>query len=70
MSYLYTTTDAAQKLDMPVSTLLSMEQRCAVGPFQRDSSGRRLLTDEDIEQVRRYLEGRKRANGTATTDEG
>jgi DNA-binding transcriptional MerR regulator len=56
---LYTTSSASLTLLIPQNTLLSLEQRGVVGPWQRDSIGRRLLTDEDIAQVRRYLESRR-----------
>ena len=63
MSNLYTTSTAGQKLGIPQQTLIGIERRGAVGPFQRDSVGRRLLTDDDIVQVRKYLDDRKRAQG-------
>jgi DNA-binding transcriptional MerR regulator len=63
MSNLYTTSTASRKLDIPQNTLVSIERRGAVSPWQRDSIGRRLLTDSDLEEVRRYLESRRRTQG-------
>lgn len=64
MSNLYTTSTASRKLGIPQNTLVSIENRGAVGPWQRDSVGRRLLTDSDLEEVQRYLKSRKRVQGT------
>ena len=55
---LLTVTAAAQRLGIPPSTLKDLERRGLVGPFLRDSGGRRLLTSADVEAVRHYLEAR------------
>jgi DNA-binding transcriptional MerR regulator len=57
---LYSTSSAAFMTGVPQATIISMERRGAVGPYQRDSNGRRLLTDEDIDQLRAYAEDRRR----------
>lgn len=52
------------KIVFPKNTLLYMEARgCFGAPFQRDSAGRRLLSEGDIKRVCQYLEGRKAAQG-------
>lgn len=65
----YSTTGAAQRIaelrqaPFPPNTLAVMELRGAIGPFARDSAGRRVLVEEDIQTILRYLEGRRRAQG-------
>ena len=63
LGMLHTTSSASIELGIPVSTLLSLEARGACGPWQRDTANRRLLSDDDIADVRRYLVARKRAQG-------
>ena len=55
---IYTLTGAAQALSIPPATLRDLERRGVVGPFQRDSASRRLLTPADLDAVRHYLETR------------
>lgn len=55
------TSSAARKLGIPSSTLLGLERRGVVGPFQRDAAGRRLISDEDLDAVRTYIEQRDSA---------
>lgn len=55
---LLTVTAAAQQLGIPPSTLKDFERRGLVGPFLRDSGGRRLLTSADVDTVRHYLQTR------------
>lgn len=56
-----TSSSAARKRGIANSTLLGLERRGVVGPFQRDASGRRLLSQADIDSVRVYLERRDAA---------
>lgn len=53
-----TTSSAARKLGIPQTTLLGLERRGVVGPFQRDAAGRRLISESDLNDVRAYLESR------------
>lgn len=60
-----TTSSAARKLGIPTNTLIGLERRGVVGPFQRDAAGRRLLSEADISAVRKYLDGKKRPLASA-----
>ena len=60
---LHTTSSASIELGIPVTTLLAWEARGAVGPWERDRAGRRVLTEEDLTQVRAYAQERRRAQG-------
>lgn len=60
-----TTTSASVKLNIPPGTLIGLERRGVVGPFQRDAAGRRLLNEEDLDQVRAYLVSRGRTRVAA-----
>jgi DNA-binding transcriptional MerR regulator len=62
---LYTTSTAAAMTGIPLTTIVSLERRGVVGPFQRDSSGRRLLREDDIEQLRAYAEDRRKRKEAA-----
>ena len=59
-----TSSSAARKLGIPLSTLIGLEKRSIVGPFQRDAAGRRLISAADLDKVRAYLklrDGRRTA---------
>jgi hypothetical protein len=43
--------------------MIAGEARNALGPWERDSSGRRLLSDDDIAEAARYFSGRLRMQG-------
>lgn len=51
---MYTTSTATRMTGVPPTTILGLEKRGVIGPFQRDSIGRRLLTDDDIEALKVY----------------
>ena len=60
MAILETTSSAAQKLGIPAPTLIGLERRGVVGPFQRDAAGRRLITEKDLKALRAYLDSRQK----------
>ncbi len=59
---LWTVGGAARELEVAPETLREYEKKGLVKPM-RDTSGRRLLTDEDLDMLRRYRESR-RGRGT------
>lgn len=61
----YTLAAASLALQIPNSTLRSWRYKGAIGPWPIDASGREILTAEDLEQIRTYAEGRRRAQGLA-----
>jgi DNA-binding transcriptional MerR regulator len=65
METLYSTSQAAQLLGIPQRTLTSLEQRHAVSAWYEAPCGHRLLTEDNLEEVRQYLKSRKRIQGTA-----
>lgn len=51
---MYTTSTATRMTGVPPTTILGLEKRGVLDPFQRDSIGRRLLTEADIEALKAY----------------
>lgn len=51
---MYTTSTATRMTGVPPTTILGLEKRGVLGPFQRDSIGRRLLTEADIAALKAY----------------
>lgn len=58
---IFSSSSASRELGIPQSTLLSLEARGAVTAFRRDDAGRRLITQENLREVREYLERKKAA---------
>jgi DNA-binding transcriptional MerR regulator len=63
LKMLHSTSSASRLLGVPISTLRSWEVTGAIGPFQRDGGGRRVITEADILQIRAYMNGRRLVQG-------
>lgn len=61
----FTSMAACFELRLPYGTFVSLERRGAIGPFERDSSGRRLLSSEDIERIRQWMAEHPRPRAVA-----
>jgi DNA-binding transcriptional MerR regulator len=59
----YSSSGAAQLLGIPKTSLVALESRGAIPRFERDSANRRLITLEQIEAIREYLQARRAAYG-------
>jgi hypothetical protein len=66
----YSLSSASLELRISIRTLRRWRERRAIGPFGGDPyTGREVLTEGDLEQIRTYNEGRRRAQGLDPEDE-